>query len=125
MLKKMIYVACLFFTLLLYMVYTVPFYNVEVTYGKGSNCIVKNTKVAMFYDSVCVTKNKDFNYQNLANEIGATLQFVEEVNGVVSYYYYSQKIPKMQMLNGKKINLHVAVANNYIKIGSPFIYGGY
>ena len=125
MLKKMLYVACLFFTLVLYALNSIPFYNVEVTYGKGSNCIVKNAKIAMFYDSVCATKSKDFNYQNLVEEVGATLQFVEDVNGVKSFYYYSPKISKVQILNGKKVNLHVAVANNYIKIGSPFICGGY
>lgn len=99
--------------------------NIEITNGKNSNCIVQNVYLATFYDSVCITKEKDFNYQNLIKNTGAKLQFVEEAGEIISFYYYSKKIPKCQTINGVKVNLHVAVAKNYIKIGCPLIYGGY
>ena len=28
-------------------------------------------------------------------------------------------------LNGKKVNLHVAVAEDYVAIGTPIIFGGF
>ncbi|MBO5850867.1 MAG: hypothetical protein J6R29_00860, partial [Clostridia bacterium] len=122
MLKKALCLFCLFSICILYSVNVIPYNNVEVTYGKKSNCTVKNVKVATFYESASIIKERNYNYYNLIKDTNAKLQFVEEVDGVVSYYYYSKKFKKTQNINGTKVNLHIAVSNDFIKIGTPFIY---
>ena len=125
MLKKCIFIVCLFSCCVLYAFSAIPYKNIEVTRGKGSKCSVSKTSLALFYDSASITKESDFNYLSIVEKTQAKLMFIEEVDGVVSYYYYSKKLPKHQVVNGVKVNLHVAVSNDQVKIGTPFIYGGY
>lgn len=44
---------------------------------------------------------------------------------VENYYFFSEKLPKSEMINGKKVNFHVAVSNGKVTVGSPIIYYGY
>ncbi len=125
MLKKTLCLTCLFFSCILYAQNAIPYKNIEVTYGKKSNCTVNRVNFALFYESASITQEKDFNYQKILKKTNAKLQFIEEVDGVVSYYYYSAKLKKVEVVKGVKVNLHVAVSNDYIKIGTPFIYGSF
>ena len=69
--------------------------------------------------------------EEIAGKYGATILFMEEVGGVTSYYGYTSKWADGVLLNGKKINLHIALsidenANQSIcVIGSPIIFDGY
>ncbi len=125
MLKKVASLICLFSIFMLYAFNNIPRFNVEITYGKKSNCIVQNVFIATFYDSVSVTLKRDFNYDGIIKKTEAKLQFIEEVNGITSYYYYSKNLANKEVVNGLKVNLQVVVGTNYIKIGSPIIYGGF
>ncbi len=55
----------------------------------------------------------------------ARVRFTEEVGGTVSYYCYSPLLKGGVILDGKKINLHVAVRADSLAVGSPIIFGGY
>ena len=55
----------------------------------------------------------------------ATLVYKSNVNGVENYYYYSPYINGKELVKGKKVNLHVAVSNEKVTVGSPLIYYGY
>ena len=44
---------------------------------------------------------------------------------VKNYYFFSEKLPKCEIINGKKVNFHVAVKGDKITVGSPIIYYGY
>lgn len=125
MLKKVAGLICLFSIFMLYAFNATPRFNVEITYGKKSNCIVQNVLIATFYDSVSATLTRDFNYDVVIEKTQAKLQFVEEVDGIKSYYYYSKKLAKNEVVKEVKVNLQIAVSSNYIKIGSPIIYGGF
>ncbi len=74
----------------------------------------------------------------LAKEFGAKILFTEEVCGVQSYYCYTPRWLNGVILNGKKINLHIALRvcedrlvqdGEYLLaqgvIGSPIIFDGY
>ena len=63
--------------------------------------------------------------QAIAEEYGAYPLFKESVCGIDSYYFYSLELPFGIELNGKKVNLHVAVAEDYVAIGTPIIFGGF
>lgn len=71
------------------------------------------------------TSDKNFNVESFFDEYKADLVFVEEVNGVRSYYGYSTKIRYGKIINGKRINVHVAIAQNEITVGTPIIYGSF
>ena len=44
---------------------------------------------------------------------------------IENYYFFSKKLPKCEVINGKKVNLHVAVSKDKVTMGSPIIYYGY
>ena len=48
-----------------------------------------------------------------------------EACGVLNIYYYSPKISRIQVIDGKKVNFHVAISDGLITVGVPFIYYGY
>ena len=48
----------------------------------------------------------------------------ETVDGVKSVYYKAD-LPYFVRLNGQKINLHIAVKENLVKVGTPIIFGGF
>ena len=61
----------------------------------------------------------------LMRKFGAKLLFVEEAAGVVNYYLYSEKLPRGVRLNGREVNLHIAVGEGRTAAGTPIIFGGF
>ena len=59
-----------------------------------------------------------------AEEIMQDLQ-AETAGGTQSFYAYSKKLGKSVVINGKKINLHIAVAEDSAVVGTPIIFGGF
>lgn len=55
----------------------------------------------------------------------AELCFEEETDGIVSYYCYSPRLGGGVILNGQKINLHIAVRGSSLAVGNPVVFGGY
>jgi hypothetical protein len=67
----------------------------------------------------------EFNLSNFLKEFRAKLLFIEQTEEGVSYYAYSPKIPYQKRINGKTVNLHVFVASERVKVGSPIIFGSF
>ena len=44
---------------------------------------------------------------------------------VENYYFFSEKVHNFEIINGKKVNIHLAVKEGEIVVGSPIIYYGY
>jgi hypothetical protein len=63
--------------------------------------------------------------QKIAQEYGAYSLFKESVCGIDSYYFYSSELPFGIQLSGKRVNLHVAITDEYVVIGTPIIFGGF
>lgn len=61
----------------------------------------------------------------LMQKFSAKLLFVEEAAGVVNYYLYSEKLPRGVRLNGREVNLHIAVGEGRTAAGTPIIFGGF
>lgn len=56
---------------------------------------------------------------------GAMVCFEEEICGTRSYYCYSPRLRGGAVLNGCVVNLHIAVRENSVAVGSPVVFGGY
>ena len=74
-------------------------------------------------ESVELEKTTDI--EKLLIDFSAKLVMVEEIDCGVSYYAYSSKIPYLTKLKGQKVNLHVFVGEEKIKVGAPLIYGSF
>ncbi len=101
------------------------------TKSASSNAEIITTKpssVLFFNDvrgeSVVVDSNR-FNAKQILDSYGATVRFSEVVDGVTSYYAYTDKLPYSQNICGYTVNLHVAVCGERTVIGTPIIFGGY
>lgn len=51
--------------------------------------------------------------------------FSESGENFSSDYYFSFRIRRYTIINGRKVNLHVCRTSGGYKIGSPMIFGGY
>ncbi len=51
--------------------------------------------------------------------------FEEKGENFSSVYYYSPKIPAYKLINGQKVNFHVAKTNDGFVIGIPLIFGAF
>lgn len=63
--------------------------------------------------------------EKILKEYGAELVFTEEACGVLSYYGYSAKLGEPIILTDRAVNLHVAVTESRIAVGTPIIFGGF
>lgn len=63
--------------------------------------------------------------QEMIRSFRAVVLETETLDGVTSYYCYSPRLGDTTVLFGCKINLHIAVKGDLVKVGSPIIFGGY
>ena len=61
----------------------------------------------------------------LERRFSAELRFTEEACGIVNYYYFSPQLGEGILLEGRTVNLHIAVGKETTAVGSPLIFGGY
>ncbi|MBQ7924643.1 MAG: YwmB family TATA-box binding protein [Clostridia bacterium] len=76
-------------------------------------------------ESVYVADADETFAQEILREYGATVLWTETVSDVTSYYCYTPIWQDGVCINGKTVNLHIAVGETYCVIGSPIIFGGY
>lgn len=55
----------------------------------------------------------------------ARVLFCEEADGVCSYYCYSPLLGEGILLNGVRVNLHIAAGKGQTAAGTPVIFGGW
>lgn len=61
----------------------------------------------------------------IAEEYDAEILLREEVCGVISFYAYTESWSDYVLVEGQKINLHIAVNADMGTLGSPIIFDGY
>ncbi len=79
-------------------------------------------------ESVSVTVADGVNFaQGIIQTYEAEVLFVEETADAVSYYCFSPNISNCISLNGRAVNLHIAVAvqRESVVVGTPIIFGGF
>ena len=78
---------------------------------------------------VAYTDGKTLSKEDIAEEItqkyNAEVVFFEEVGGILSCYAYVADWSDGVWLYGKKVNLHVAVGEACLSVGTPIIFGGF
>ena len=63
--------------------------------------------------------------QELIASFRAEVLFQEEAAGVVNYYCYSPVLGKGVVIDGKRVNLHIATNDTQTAAGTPVIFGGF
>lgn len=64
-------------------------------------------------------------YEELKDRYRAELRFTEKVGNVTNYYLYSPAMKESVVLNGVRVNLHIAVGEEKTVAGTPLIFGGF
>ena len=63
--------------------------------------------------------------EELLRAYRARVLFIEEAAGMVSYYCYSPLFGEGLLLNGKRVNLHIAAGRGQTAAGTPLLFGGF
>lgn len=73
----------------------------------------------------CIIEMDNFKLNEFLDQMKAEIVFEREIDGVKSYYCYSNKIKYQKRVEGQVINLQIATTNKFVKVGSPIIYGSF
>ncbi len=63
--------------------------------------------------------------EKIATELGGEILFTERVGEVCSYYCFTPKWSDGVRIEGRFINLHIAVGKGTCVVGTPIIFGGF
>lgn len=66
----------------------------------------------------------EFDLENFLAEVGGKIVFTEELSDSMNYYC-TANLPYSINLYGAEINLHICMRNDFTKVASPIIFGGY
>ena len=72
-----------------------------------------------------VTLDRMEDAEKIVRRYHARLLFEESAEGVRSVYYYTPKLRGYKLINGEKVNLHIAYAAGRTVVGTPILFGGY
>ena len=138
MLKKFSYIILAVFVAVLVSVYNSKplFFGLNENYVvykvDGSSCAVQTVIDTLYYPFMarvkgesCKIERLGFDVKSFFDRYNAEIVFTENLEGVTCYYGFSDDINFCSMLNGKLVNLHVAVAKDYVTVGSPIIFGSF
>ena len=80
----------------------------------------------LFVSDVCgeSVEYREFDLDGYLKKVNGRVIFTEELSDSVNYYCTAD-LPYSVDINGQKINLHVCVRNESVKVASPIIFGGY
>ncbi len=92
----------------------------ELTRVKGE-CV--STKITAYAKGDCLTNEEVA--RDIVKRYDAQILFTEEVEGVVSYYAYTPRWKDDLYINGVKVNLHIAVGEECLAVGTPIIFDGF
>ena len=101
------------------------------TRSYSSNAILYNVNERQYRFTVnrtgesCEIFTDEISVEKILEDFSAKLVFVEETARQTSYYAYSSKIKYLKILDGKKVNLHISISKERVKIGSPLIFGSF
>lgn len=80
----------------------------------------------LFLKDVCgeSVEYKNFDMGSYLKKVNGKIMFTEELSDSVNYYCTAD-LPYSVEINGYRINLHVCVRKDSVKVASPIIFGGY
>ncbi len=133
MLKKIICGICAILTvLLIFLLNGVPIFNslsndIEIyEHSYSSSCILLNDKNYSFFKTGegAVVKT-GIQVSDIIDYFNAEVKNWQSSNGITNYYCFTKEIKGYKKLFNTKINLHIAVKEGVIKIGTPIIFGSF
>lgn len=99
--------------------------------SNSSNCSFREANEIEYLFSLnvfgegCRVEKNEFNLSEFLQDFSAEIVKQENIQDVTCVYAYSKKVKYLQIIDGKKVNLHVAITNDGIYLGSPIIYGSF
>lgn len=72
-----------------------------------------------------VQENPQTLLENILKRYDAKVELIEQSGECVSYYCYTKKWSNTLILNGKSVNLHIAIDSRNAVVGTPIIFGGF
>ncbi len=126
-------ILCAIITLLFITIFCSPlnFLKREVTVcnddkSAGNFITANNLTVSSFVNASGVCFNlEEKELDCLLKSVGAKKVHSFFDGEILNVYYYSNKISKKEVIKRKRVNIHVAISNNNLKVGIPLIYYGY
>ena len=96
----------------------------------SSTCVIASDATLDFNSSFrikgsCAKSVSESYIEGKLKSMSAKKVLEERVGNTVSTYYYTNKIWGYKLINGKKVNIHVAICGENAAIGSPMIFGAY
>ncbi len=129
MLKNFACIVCFALLLSLFApVGAVPNTAVYSLNGKSGGEFIKgNIALDKIFDLEGVAVNLDSSYdlQKTLKLLSAKKVHYFTDGEIENYYFFTEKVHDFEIINGKKVNLHVAVSKGNLTVGSPIIYYGY
>ena len=135
--KSIITILIIVFFLCIYAENSKPIFsgyakNFEVYQSRGSiSSAIKNcTALDMLFmrkvqGEGCKVSESEFDLELFLSDFNAKIVFIEQVDGITSYYAYSPKVKYLENIGERVVNLHVAVSGEQVTLGSPIIYGSF
>ena len=99
--------------------------------ANGSNGMIEHVNsnkyytFALKYGEACVIDVGEFCQQQFLNQYNAKTILTERTSHGFSVYAYSPQIKYCTYIKGEKINLHLFIGEQAVKVGSPIIFGSY
>ncbi len=130
MLKKFVVVVAF---ILIIMVASYSQFNIfkekQVTFSKnysqGKFFTSNINDLCARYQSKGFSFKADEENLNFLKELNVKTVYSSQIENVENIYYYTNKIKTYQIINGRKVNVHVAKTTDGITVGIPIIYYGY
>ena len=104
----------------------------EVYLEKNNSCAIitkveNNSLPFQFYKygEACEVDKSQFDLEKTLREFDAKVLWTEDTESGKSYYAYAPKMRYSCQLKGKKINLHLFVGRDKVKMASPLVFGSY
>ncbi len=105
-------------------------YEVFTKSGSNINSVKKVSKGEYIWcfgikGESCVIEGQKFCLSDFFKQLNADELFSEKVGEIMVYYAFSPQIKYRERVQGKTVNLQVAISKDYVKVGSPLIYGSF
>ena len=133
MLKNILVTILYLAMLVLFSINATPLFNencvVAVSRSSGEFYSVNSYRFKDVFvgDGVSVTYSPSYNFKKeIIDYYGAEIVINNNYDSYAkNYYCYSKALPNAVIINGKKVNIHIAVTENAVTVGFPLIYYSY
>ncbi len=100
--------------------------NLEIYQNSySSTCSVGKARIPFFKTGEAITLDGSADLERLIAEFKAEIKLVDNCDSQTDYYCYSPYFKVFKMVRGEKINLHISVSEERVKMGTPIIFGSF